>query len=128
MTIIRLKNEKKVWEELLKAPGELKAQTYSDMPHGCINFTSLDRIWPRLNRVDIMLEREELILRGMTEQKELMNVKLRSLTGRDYKVVKLKEVDNLNYIQISQRLNMSDRTARRIIAKVKKDWKESKKI
>ena len=124
MTITRLKNEKKVWEDLVKAPGELKAQTYSDMPHGCVNFTSLDRIWPKLNIVDIMLEREELILKGMLEQKELMNIKLKSLTGLEYKIVKLKEVDGLNYIQISQRLNTSKSTIERAVAKIKKQYKQ----
>jgi DNA-directed RNA polymerase specialized sigma24 family protein len=123
MNISRLKNEKKSLEVLLKAPGELKAQTYSDMPHGSKDFITLDRLIPRINRVDVRLEREEMILKGMLEQKELMNIKLRSLTGMQYKIFKLKEVDGLNYIQISQRLNVSKSTVEKIIAKVKKKYK-----
>jgi len=121
MNISRLKNEKKSLEGLLKPPGELKAQTYSDMPHGSMNFTTLERVIPSINRIDVRLEREEIILKGMLEQKELMNIKLRSLTGINYKVCKLKDVDGLNYIQIAQMLNMNERTARRIMAKIKKE-------
>lgn len=124
MNISRLKNEKKSLEVSLKAPGELKAQTYSDMPHGSKDFTTLERVIPRINRIDIKLEREAIILKGMLEQKELMNVKLRSLTGMQYKIVKLKDVDGLNYIQISQRLNISERTVKRTMAKIKKESKE----
>lgn len=124
MNISRLKNEKKSLEGLLKPPGELKAQTYSDMPHGSMNFTTLERVIPRINRIDVMLEREEIILKGMLEQKELMNIKLRSLTGLQYKIVKLRDVDGLNYIQISQRLNISEITVKRTMAKVKKERKE----
>jgi len=120
MTINRLGKEKKIWEDCLKAPSEVKAQSYSDMPHGSINFTTLESIVPKINEIDIMLEREELILKGMLEQKEFMNIKLRGLTGLHYKIIKLKEVDELNIIQISQRLNISDRTVNRAIAKVKK--------
>lgn len=124
MNISRLKNEKKSLELLLKAPGELKAQTYSDMPHGSTNFTTLERVIPRINIIDVRLEREEIILKGMLQQKEMMNIKLRGLTGLHYKIIKLKEVDELNIIQISQRLNISDRTVSRAIAKVKKMKKE----
>lgn len=124
MNISRLKNEKKSLEGLLKPPGELKAQTYSDMPHGSMNFTTLERVIPRINRIDVMLEREEIILKGMLEQKELMNIKLRSLTGLEYKIVKLRDVDTLNYIQIAQRLNISEITVKRTMAKVKKKRKE----
>ena len=124
MNISRLKNEKKSLEGLLKPPGELKAQTYSDMPHGCMNFTTLERVIPNINRIEVKLEREEIILKGMLEQKELMNIKLRSLTGLHYKIVKLKDVDGLNYIQISQRLNISERTVKRAMAIVKKERKE----
>jgi len=124
MNISRLKNEKKSLELLLKAPGELKAQTYSDMPHGSKDFTTLERLIPRINRIDVRLEREEIMLKGMLQQKERMNIKLRSLTGLHYKIIKLKEVDELNIIQISQRLNISDRTVSRAIAKVKKMKKE----
>ena len=124
MTIIRLKNEKKVWEELVKPPGELKAQTYSDMPHGSMNFTTLERVIPNINRIDVRLEREEMSLKGMLELKEQMNIKLRSLTGIQYKIVKLKDVDGLNYIQISQRLNTSKSTIERAVAKIKKQYKQ----
>ena len=124
MNITRLKNEKKSLEGLLKAPGELKAQTYSDMPHGSMNFTTLERVIPRINRLEIRLEREELALKGMLEQKEQMNIKLRSLTGMQYKIVKLRDVDGLNYIQISQRLNISERTVKRAMAIVKKERKD----
>lgn len=124
MNISRLKNEKKSLEGLLKPPGELKAQTYSDMPHGSMNFTTLERVIPSINRIDVRLEREEIILKGMLEQKEQMNIKLRSLTGLEYKIVKLKDVDGLNYIQIAQRLNVSDRTVKRAMARVKKEQKE----
>jgi DNA-directed RNA polymerase specialized sigma24 family protein len=121
MNISRLKNEKKSLEGLLKPPGELKAQTYSDMPHGSMNFTTLERTIPRINKIDVKLERENIILKGMMEQKELMNIKLRSLTGMQYKIVKLKDVDGLNCIQISQRLNISERTVKRAMAIVKKE-------
>ena len=124
MNIMRFKNEKKTLEVLLKAPGELKAQTYSDMPHGSKDFTTLERVIPRINVIDVKLEREEIILKGMLEQKELMNIKLRSLTGLQYKIVKLRDVDGLNYIQISQRLNISEITVKRTMAKVKKERKE----
>ena len=124
MNIMRYKNEKKTLEVSLKAPGELKAQTYSDMPHGSKDFTTLERIIPRINRIDVKLEREEILLKGMLEQKELMNIKLRSLTGLHYKIVKLKDVDGLNYIQISQRLNISERTVKRAMAIVKKERKD----
>lgn len=126
MNISRYKNEKKSLEASLKAPGELKAQTYSDMPHGCKDFTTLERVIPRINIIDVKLEREEIILKGMLEQKELMNVKLRGLTGMQYKIVKLKEVDELNYIQISQRLNISKSTVEKTMAKVKKERKNKK--
>ena len=85
MNISRFKNEKKSLEGLLKPPGELKAQIYSDMPHGSMDFTTLERVIPRINKIDVRLEREEMILKGMLEQKELMNIKLRSLTGLQYK-------------------------------------------
>jgi len=124
MNISRLKNEKRSLEGLLKPPGELKAQTYSDMPHGSMNFTTLERVIPNINRIDVRLEREEISLKGMLELKEQMNIKLRSLTGIQYKIVKLKDVDGLNYIQISQRLNKSERTEKRAMAKVKKEHKE----
>jgi DNA-directed RNA polymerase specialized sigma24 family protein len=120
MNITRYKNEKKTLEVLLKAPGELKAQTYSDMPHGTKDFTTLERLIPRINKIDIKLEREEMILKGMLVDKELMNIKLRSLTGLQYKIVKLKDVDGLNYIQISQRLDISKSTVEKTMAKVKK--------
>jgi predicted DNA-binding protein (UPF0251 family) len=120
MNIVRLKNEKKSLEISLKAPGELKAQTYSDMPHGSKDFTTLERVIPRINRIDVKLEREEIILKGMLEQKELMNIKLKLLTGIEYKIVKLKDIDGLNYIQISQRLNISKSKVERTMAKVKK--------
>lgn len=123
LNISRLKKEKKSLEILLNAPRELKAQTYSDMPHGSKDFTTLDRVIPRINIIDVRLEREEIILKGMLEQKELMNIKLRSLTGIQYKIVKLKEVDELNYIQISQRLNISKSTVEKTMAKVKKERK-----
>jgi len=128
ININRLKNEKKIWEDCLKAPGDVKAQAYSDMPKGSINFTTLERVIPNINVIDIKLEREELILKGMLDQKELMNVKLKGLTGLQYKVIKLKEVDDLNFIQISQRVNCSERTVHRIIAIVKKNRKENKII
>jgi DNA-directed RNA polymerase specialized sigma24 family protein len=124
MAIERLNKEKKVWENSLKAPGELQAQTYSDMPHGSVNFTTLDRVIPELNKIDIKLEREELILKGMLEQKELMNCKLKSLTGLEYNVIKYKEIDKFNTIQISQRVNASESTVKRIIARVKKNKKQ----
>ena len=120
MNITRYKNEKKSLEVLLKAPGELKAQTYSDMPHGTKDFTTLERLIPRINKIDIKLEREEMILKGMLVDKELMNIKLRSLTGLQYKIVKLKDVDGLNYIQISQRLDISKSTVEKTMAKIKK--------
>ncbi|APC41540.1 sigma-70 family RNA polymerase sigma factor [Clostridium estertheticum] len=123
MNISRLKNEKKSLEGLLKAPGELKAQTYSDMPHGSMNFTTLERVIPSINKLEVRLEREELMLKGMLEQKELMNIKLKSLTGIEYKIVKLKDVDDLNYIQISQRLNISKSKVERTMAKIKKERK-----
>ena len=124
MNILRLKNEKKSLEKLLNPPGELKAQTYSDMPHGSMNFTTLERTIPRINIIDVRLERENIILKGMLEQKELMNIKLRTLTGLEYKIVKLRDVDGLNYIQISQRLNISEITVKRAMAKVKKEKKK----
>ena len=123
MNISRLKSEKKSLEVLLKAPGELKAQTYSDMPHGSKDFTTLERLIPRINKIDVRLEREDIILKGMLKQKELMNIKLKSLSGLQYKIVKLKDVDDLNYIQISQRLNISEKTVSRAMAKVKKERK-----
>ena len=123
MNILRFKNEKKSLEGLLKPPGELKAQTYSDMPHGTNDFTTLERLIPRINKIDIKLEREEMLLKGMLGDKELMNIKLRSLTGLQYKIVKLKDVDGLNYIQISQRLNISKSTVEKTMAKVKKERK-----
>lgn len=123
MNISRLKNEKKSLEGLLKPPGELQAQTYSDMPHGTKDFTTLERLIPRINRIDVKLEREEILLKGMLVDKELMNIKLRSLTGLQYKIVKLKDVDGLNYIQISQRLNISKSTVEKTMAKVKKERK-----
>lgn len=123
MNILRLKNEKKSLEGLLKPPGELKAQTYSDMPHGSMNFTTLERVIPNINKFEVRLEREEIILKGMLEQKEFMNIKLKSLTGIEYKIVKLKDVDGLNYIQISQRLNISKSKVERTMAKVKKERK-----
>ena len=126
MNILRFKNEKKSLEKLLKAPGELKAQTYSDMPHGSMNFTTLERIIPNLNRIEMRLEREEISLKGMLEVKEKMNIKLRSLTGMKYKVCKLKEVDGLNYIQIAQVLNINERTARRTMAIIKKESQNNK--
>lgn len=124
MTIERLNKEKKVWEDCLKAPGELKAQSYSDMPHGSMNFTTMERIMPKLNNIDVMLEREELILKGMFEQKELMNCKLSGLTGIEYNVIKYKEIDGFNTIQISQRVNASESTVKRIIAAVKRNKKK----
>lgn len=123
MNISRYKDEKKSLEVLLKAPGELKAQTYSDMPHGSKDFTTLERVIPRINIIDVKLEREEMILKGILEQKEFMNIKLKSLTGIEYKIVKLKDVDDLNYIQISQRLNISKSKVERTMAKVKKERK-----
>lgn len=126
MNISRFKNEKKSLEGLLKPPGELKAQIYSDMPHGSMDFTTLERVIPRINKIDVRLEREEMILKGMLEQKELMNIKLRSLTGLQYKTVKLRDVDGLSYIQIAQRLNISEITVKRTMAKVKKARKEKK--
>ncbi|MBU3145740.1 hypothetical protein [Clostridium sp. CF012] len=123
INISRLKSQKKTLELSLKAPGELQAQTYSDMPHGSKDATTLERIIPRLNIIDVRLEREEMILKGMLEQKELMNIKLKSLTGIEYKIVKLKDVDDLNYIQISQRLNISKSKVERTMAKVKKERK-----
>ena len=123
MNITRYKNEKKSLEGLLKPPGELKAQTYTDMPKGSMNFTTLERTMPRINIIDVKLERENIILKGMLEQKELMNIKLKSLTGIEYKIVKLKDVDSLNYIQISQRLNISKSKVERTMAKVKKERK-----
>jgi len=57
----------------------------------------------------------------MLEQKELMNIKLRTLSGLQYKIVKLKDVDGLNYIQISQRLNISKSTVEKAMAKVRKE-------
>ena len=125
MTIERFKKEKKIWEDCLKAPGEVKAQSYSDMPKSSMNATTLERVIPQMNKIDIKLEREELILKGMLEQKELMNCKLKGLTGMQYKIIKLKEVDNFNCIQISQRLNVSERTVQRTIAKVKRNKKEN---
>lgn len=125
MNISRYKNEKKTLEVLLKAPGELKAQTYSDMPHNCKDFTTLERIIPRINIIDVKLEREEILLKGMLEQKELMNIKLRSLTGLQYKIVKLRDVDGLNYIQIAQRLNISEITVKRTMAKIKREKKKN---
>jgi len=124
ININRLKKERKVWEECIKAPGELEAQTYSDMPHGSVNFTTLERVLPKMNQIDIMLEREELILNGMLDQKELMNCKLKGLTGIEYNVIKYKEIDNFNIIQISQRVNASESTVKRIIARVKRNKKQ----
>lgn len=121
MTIDRLNKEKRIWEDCLKAPGELKAQNYSDMPKGSINFTTLERVMPQLNKIDILIEREELILKGMLEQKELMNCKLNGLTGIEYNVIKYKEIDGFNTIQISQRVNASESTVKRIIAAVKRN-------
>lgn len=123
MNITRYKNEKKSLEGLLKPPGELKAQIYSDMPHGSMNFTTLERVIPDINKLEVRLEREEMVLKGMLEQKELMNIKLKLLTGIEYKIVKLKDVDDLNYIQISQRLNISKSKVERTMAKVKKERK-----
>jgi len=123
MNISRYKNEKKSLEQLLMPPKELQAQTYSDMPHGSMNFTTLERVMPNINKLEIKLEREEMILKGMLEQKEFMNIKLKSLTGIEYKIVKLKDVDGLNYIQISQRLNISKSKVERTMAKVKKERK-----
>jgi len=123
MNIDRLKGEKKIWEDCLKGPGEIKGQEYSDMPKGSRDFTTMERIIPRLNSIDIHLEREELILKGMIEQKELMNCKLKGLTGLQYQIVKLKEIDNFNNIKISQRLNVSESTVQRAIASAKRNKK-----
>ena len=124
MNISRLTKEKKCLEVSLKAPGELKAQIYSDMPHGSKDFTPIDKLIPRINRIDVRLEREEIILKGMLEQKELMNCKLRGLTGIEYNVMKYKEIDGFNTIQISQRVNASESTVKRIIATVKRNKKK----
>ena len=112
----------------MKAPGELGAQTYSDMPHGSVNFTTLERVIPKINTIDVMLEREEIILKGMLEQKELMNCKLKGLTGLEYNVIKYKEIDGFNTIQISQRVNASESTVKRIIAAAKRNQKKQSKV
>jgi len=119
--ISSLKDQKKILEVGLKPPGELGCQQYSDMPHGSKDFTSIDRLIPRINKIDIQIEREELILKIKSRELLLMNVKLKGLTGIQYQVCRMREIDNLNYIQISQRLNINERTARRIMDKINKE-------
>ena len=114
-----LKDEKKILEASLRAPKELNCQQYSDMPHGSKDFTSLDRLIPRINKIDASIEREELILKVNLQQLELMNTNLKGLTGLQYQVCKLREVDKLTYQQISQRLNIGERTVCRIMSIIK---------
>lgn len=104
----------------LKGPGEVQAQQYSDMPKGSKRDVLYVDAIQDLAQVQSKIERLELVIKTKTKNMEDMNTQLKLLKGTRHSVYKLKEIDGLNYMQIGQALNMSDRTARRIYDQIKK--------
>lgn len=121
-----LKDQLRIIGMDLKGPGEIGCQQYDsfDMPKGSKRDNSYIESVIERARLEAMLEKQELILKSLLEQKEEINVQLHSLEGMEYKVFKLRYIDNLTVSVVAERLGTSSRTVDRIIARIKRKKKE----
>lgn len=123
MRIEGLRNEKKSLEDSLRAPGEMKGITYSDMPKSNNVSISLDRLIPMINRIDVAIEREEMILKYSQSQLELIAMKLKNLSSIESQILKLLKIDKLSHKQVMVKLSMSRATFYRVLKKIKQKTK-----
>ena len=125
MNIDRLKNEKKIYESSIKGPSEIGCQQYSDMPKGSKKESNYAEAFVECSRIEARIEREELLLKGMLDQKEKMLKQLEGTEGVLRKILFKKYVENKTHARIAQELDMSERNIYRVIAREKNKKKMS---
>lgn len=101
-------------------PQEIQPVTFSDMPHGCKNFMSLDRIVEGINRIDNQLYIETSLIEGMESTRVKIEEKLKGLEGVKYKVAYMKVIEGKTYREIAVDLNLSEDRIRHIGADIKR--------
>ncbi len=101
------------------APTDMRAMSYSGMPGGSRNDTTLDRLWERLNRIDnaISIEKDRIEILGKTKKK--MDSKLEELEGLKYKIFYM-QMKGYNLREIANELKYNESYIRRVASRIKK--------
>lgn len=101
-------------------PYEISGVSYSDMPGGSKDYTSFDRLWDRLRRIDneILIEKDRIKIMGNTKDK--MDKALEELQGLQYKIAYMR-MQGYTLLEIADKLKYNESYIRRVAANIKKE-------
>lgn len=110
--------------------GYKKSTSYvdADCRHASRKFLHPDMIEDLIygtDEIKSMIIKEEDILKGLYKTRENIKYKLNGLTGIQYKVAYLKEIEGYNLIQIAYKLGKSYDYIKEISSKIKKHRKNT---
>lgn len=105
---------------MIKPPSEVKAMSYSGMPKGSTDYTSLDRYLMRRNENIKLLDYEVELLEQLLKQKKEQENKVKQFEGIEYKIAYLKIIKGYSYKQIAEKLDKSEQYIKNIYSKLNK--------
>lgn len=119
----RFENEKKRLLSILnsRAPKDMKAQSYDDMPKGCMDATSMPRLLDMIHEVESHIELQKANIEFYSGLKTDTEEALANLDGLSYKVFYLNRIKGMSLYRVSEELDKSIRHIERISADITKN-------
>lgn len=107
------------------APGEVKAQTYSDMPKSHYEPKELSFIFTQIANIETEIMAFRGCLKSLYNAKSKIENFVSQNTGVYYTVAFLRYIDNKNLQEIAEQLHMSYDRIRHINSKIKKNFEDN---
>jgi hypothetical protein len=105
-------------------PKEMKGMTYSDMPKGSANYTSIDRIFETISKLESHLYLAEENLKSKRKSKKDIEGVMARLEGVENKVFYLNRIKGIPLIKVAEEIGYSVRQTERISGEISKLCKE----
>jgi DNA-directed RNA polymerase specialized sigma24 family protein len=100
-------NQLKYYNRLIHkdAPHEISAINYDGQPHGNGNAMSFDRIYLYKKKYESIIEQEKGTLQNLKDLKVETYAKVLQLDSLDYKVVYLRDIEDMSLMEIAELLH-----------------------